>query len=88
MAFWNESTVYRSSDEAACRKYGEALQAAGIRVRIWSSEEVPVSGCCSNIDMRKVIRGTNRLNRLYAIDVPNADAEKARTILGPAALRQ
>ena len=63
-----ELTVYISSDEAEFRRVEAELAAQEVRFRVWTTAEYPVLGW-TRLDPRLMIRGEQRLRKVYHIEV-------------------
>ncbi len=73
---FSKRIVYRSKDEADWKKAQELLQGAGIEHTAWVSEEPPVGGCGSKLDIRTFASKKVLPRAIFAIEV-SKDSEKA-----------
>ena len=73
--------VYCSKDQADWEAAKELLEDAGVSSKAWESEESPVGGCGSKIDIRSF--GTKKVvpKTLYKIEVEPGDEARAKELL-------
>jgi len=69
-----ELTVYISKDESEFQRVEAALQAQGLRYRVWTTAEYPVFGW-SPWDPRLMGRREKRLRKVYHIEVKEQDTQ-------------
>ena len=69
-----ELTVYISNNEDEFQRVESALQAEGLRFRVWTTAEYPVFGW-SRWDPRLIGRRESRLRKVYHIDVFQQDRQ-------------
>ena len=69
-----ELTIYISRDEEEFSRVEEALRAAAVRYRIWTTNEYPVFGW-TRLDPRLLARGERHLRKVYHIDVEEGDRQ-------------
>ena len=69
-----ELTVYISKDEAEFQRVVAALQAQGLRYRVWTTAEYPVFGW-SPWDPRLMGRREKQLRKVYHIEVKERDRQ-------------
>ena len=67
-----EETVYISRDKEEFEKVKSALDARGVRYRVWTTAEYPVFGW-SRFDPRLLGRGEKTLRKVYHIDADASD---------------
>ena len=69
-----ELTVYISSDGEEFARVEQALRAAAVRYRVWTTTEYPVFGW-TRLDPRLMARGERHLRKVYHIDVEEGDRQ-------------
>ena len=69
-----ELTVYISNNEDEFQRVESALQAEGLRFRVWTTAEYPVFGW-SRWDPRLIGRRESRLRKVYHIEVSEQDRQ-------------
>ncbi len=82
--FQKKALVYNSKDEADWQNAQTLLTSAAIRFKAWHSEELPVGGCGSKIDVRKLGAKGPIPKELYKIEVNAGEKEKAEAVLAGA----
>lgn len=76
-----DSLVYRSKNKADWEKAQELLQRSNLNFRAWHSEEAPVGGCGSKLDIRQFGRKAPISKTVYKIEVEAKDKAEAQNIL-------
>lgn len=82
-----KTVVYRSKDEADWNKARALLHDAGIKHSAWKSEEPPVGGCGSKLDIRSFGRAGNIPKTIFSIEVDRADQKPAAEVLSGRVLK-
>ena len=72
--------VYRSKDERDWNKARELLDHDKVLYRAWKSEEPPVGGCGSKLDVRS-LASVKIPRTIFSIEVRNNQAKAARETL-------
>ena len=78
---FGKSLVYSSKEEQDWQKAKKLLEEAGISFHSWVSEEPPVGGCGSKIDIRSFGTGKRVLKEIFKIEVEKTDRKEAEKIL-------
>lgn len=79
--FGRHCTVYRSKDKEDWERARALLEQAQLKIRCWCSEELPVGGCGSKIDIREVASGREVPRTIYHIEVTKSRQAEARAVL-------
>ncbi len=73
--------VYRSKDEEDWKKAQEILKNAGIEHTAWVSEEPPVGGCGSKLDIRTFASKKKLPRAIFSIEVSKESEKTAKQTL-------
>ena len=73
--------VYSSKDKEDWEKAKTLLHQSSINFSSWESEEPPVGGCGSKVDVRSFMKKEPVPKGVFKIEVKREDAESAKPVL-------
>ena len=81
MALFGDAIVYRSKDEQDWEKAKALLEEAGIEMKYWVQEDLPMGGCGAKVDIRKFMNDKPFKKFIFKIEVAKEDEKAALEIL-------